>query len=230
MPSPAPSRATSVASLGGYCEIQGLRQMIAAGQVRRSQLPDFADRTEVGGTPLILDFTKRDPGSTAAFVGRLFSAPGLRDVDVESEDVEACTDTTTDADVARQHGGPGYMVDAEARGDLPRCGGFGCYQLPEVAAPYCEVQGIRDLVRSGDLPRRLLPRDADRTVRDGAPLVVDFRKRLNHADRVSSYLTDDLRPAVRAAGATIDEDAFDVCVRTVTQSTIEETQGGPRRN
>jgi hypothetical protein len=114
-PTPKPSTSstqvtTSVTSLPSYCEIQGLRQMIADGEIKRSQLPDFADMTEVDGTPLILDFKKRSPEGTASFVGRLFASPGLKGVRNDPTEVTKCTETTTDADVERTQGGPGYLA------------------------------------------------------------------------------------------------------------------------
>jgi hypothetical protein len=69
-PDPSPSTtptikiAGSVGSLPSYCEIQGLRQMI--GDVDASALPDWADKTEVDGTPLIVDFKKEPAESHAA--------------------------------------------------------------------------------------------------------------------------------------------------------------------
>jgi hypothetical protein len=111
-PSPSPSSklATSVGSIAAYCEIQGLRQMIADGEVQQSQLPDFADMTEVNGTPLILDFKKPGTESSAAFVDRLFASPGLQGVEVDLGDRDKCADTTTDADIEKSQGGPGYLA------------------------------------------------------------------------------------------------------------------------
>lgn len=101
---------TSIGSVAAYCEIQGLRQMIADGQIQISQLPDFADLTEVDGTPLILDFKKPVAEGSAAFADRLFSSPGLSDVDVDRVKRSECVDTTTDADIEKSQGGPGYLA------------------------------------------------------------------------------------------------------------------------
>lgn len=84
--------------------------MIADGDLSRSQLPSFADRTEVRGTPLILDFKVRRPESSAAFLGRLYASPGLKDVRVDRTEVETCMETTTDADVEKSQGGPGFLA------------------------------------------------------------------------------------------------------------------------
>ncbi|KQY56050.1 hypothetical protein ASD11_16400 [Aeromicrobium sp. Root495] len=110
-PSPASTLATSVASLDSYCQVQQLRQMIDDGELERSELPSFADRTEVEGTPRIVDFTKQPSDSSAALVGRLLSSPGLKSVELDPAEVESCMESTTDADVERSQGGPGYLAD-----------------------------------------------------------------------------------------------------------------------
>jgi hypothetical protein len=116
MPSPSTGLARSVPSLASYCEVQELRQLIADGDVDRSKLPNFADMTEVDGTPLILDFKKPPPDgeSTTAFVGRLLTSPGLQKVEIDDADRQRCIDTTTDADIERSQGGPGYLANPSA--------------------------------------------------------------------------------------------------------------------
>ena len=86
-PSPSPSnqQARSVPSLSAYCDIQVLRRMIADGDVKRSALPDTADLTEVDGTP------------------------GLAKVQINDDERRARIDTTTDADIEKSQGGPGYL-------------------------------------------------------------------------------------------------------------------------
>ena len=109
-PTPTVRLARSVGSLPSYCEIQGLRKLIADGEVKRSQLPGFADMTEVEGTPLIVDFKKDITESHAATLDRLFSSPGLNDVRVNRAAQRECLSTTTEADVERSQGGPGYLA------------------------------------------------------------------------------------------------------------------------
>ena len=111
-PDPPSTLATSVGSIASYCEIQGLRALIADGTVDRSQLPDFADMTEDNGTPLILDFKVGGDESSAQFTDRLFASPGLKDVDVDLRERDECADTTTDADIEKSQGGPGYLAHA----------------------------------------------------------------------------------------------------------------------
>lgn len=115
-PAPQSTLATSVPSLDAYCEIQGLRQMIADGDLERSQLPDFADLTEVDGTPRIVDFTRKPDESSAQLLDRLLSSPGLADVRVRKADIRACMKSTTEADVERSQGGPGYLAAAGSAG------------------------------------------------------------------------------------------------------------------
>lgn len=112
-PEPTHTPAESVASLASYCDIQGLRQMIADGELDRSALPAWADMTEVGGTPLIVDFKKQPEESSAATLDRLYATPGLKKVRVDLADVNKCIDTTTDADIERTQGGPGYLATKE---------------------------------------------------------------------------------------------------------------------
>jgi hypothetical protein len=113
-PSPRVAHATSV-DLPSYCEIQGLRKMIADDKVDPAALPSFADRTEVDGTPLVVDFKKTVPSEGhAALLDRLFASPGLTDIQVPQRDVLDCIDTTTEADVKRTQGGPGYLANPSA--------------------------------------------------------------------------------------------------------------------
>ena len=88
--------------------------MIAGGEVKTSSLPDWADRTEVDGTPLIVDFKEQPVESHATTLDRLFNSPGLKDVRVPHRDVLSCIDSTTEADVERTQGGPGYLANPSA--------------------------------------------------------------------------------------------------------------------
>lgn len=111
-PTPTPTIAPAQ-SIGGrmpaYCEIQGLRRLITSGDVKRSDLPDYVDKTEVRGTPRIVDFTKKPPANLDRFRDRLFASPGLRDVTVDRDFQRTCLKTTTDADIRRTQGGSGYL-------------------------------------------------------------------------------------------------------------------------
>ncbi|VXC43820.1 hypothetical protein [Aeromicrobium sp. 9AM] len=84
--------------------------MIADGDIDVSALPDWADKTEVEGTPLIVDFKKQPAESHAATLDRLFNSPGLKDVKVNRRAERECLSTTTEADVERTQGGPGYLA------------------------------------------------------------------------------------------------------------------------
>ncbi len=84
--------------------------MIADGDVDVSALPEWADKTEVEGTPLIVDFKKQPAESHAATLDRLFNSPGLKDVKVNRRAERECLSTTTEADVERTQGGPGYLA------------------------------------------------------------------------------------------------------------------------
>lgn len=108
-PTPTPSGAPSIlGSLRDYCEVQGLRMMIADGEVTSSQLPAWADKTVVDGTPRIVDFRDVPDEGHAARLDRLFGSPGLRSVQVSERYIKRCRDETTNADVERTQGGPGY--------------------------------------------------------------------------------------------------------------------------
>ncbi|MEH3032857.1 MAG: hypothetical protein PGN07_02165 [Aeromicrobium erythreum] len=114
-PSPTPSASSSLAtSIFGttrdYCEVQGLRRMLAEGTLRTSQLPSWADRTVVDGTPRIIDFTTVPPEGHAARLDKLFASPGLRGIDVDEGYLQDCIRDTTNADVERTQGGPGYRA------------------------------------------------------------------------------------------------------------------------
>lgn len=111
------SPATAIAPAGSigpfmsaYCEIQGLRQLIADGDVDSSALPDFVDKTVVEGTPLIVDFTEEPPADLDAFRDRLFATPELAGVSVDRDAQRECLRTTTDADIEKSQGGPGYLA------------------------------------------------------------------------------------------------------------------------
>jgi hypothetical protein len=115
--SAAPQPTSSVApaqSIGpllpAYCEIQGLRRLITSGDVKRADLPDFVDRTEVAGTPRIVDFSQRPPAHLDRLRDRIFASPGLAGVTVDRDAQRECLRTTTDADVERTQGAPGYLA------------------------------------------------------------------------------------------------------------------------
>jgi hypothetical protein len=115
-PEPSPSSTAAVATsvpLPSYCEVQGLRQLIADGTVQLSDLPASADLTEIDGTPRIIDFTQRPSGDPAAMLDELFAAPGLKGVIVPRDYRTACITNTTEADVENSQGGPGYLSSAD---------------------------------------------------------------------------------------------------------------------
>jgi hypothetical protein len=120
-PSSAPTPTSTVApaqSIGplmsAYCEIQGLRQLIATGDVKRTDLPDYVDHTEVDGTPRIVDFTTKPTVDLDRFRDKLFASPGLEGVTVDRDLQRTCLRTTTDADIERTQGGPGYLANPSA--------------------------------------------------------------------------------------------------------------------
>lgn len=84
--------------------------MIADGEVEASALPAWADKTEVDGTPLVVDFKKQPTEGHAATLDRLFNSPGLKDVRVSRRFQRECLSTTTEADVEKTQGGPGYLA------------------------------------------------------------------------------------------------------------------------
>ncbi len=113
-PSASPSGATSIfGSTRDYCEVQGLRRLVRDGRVARSRLPSWVDRTEIQGTPRIVDFRTVPKEGHAARLDRLFASPGLSDVDIDEGYLQRCVRETTNADVERTQGGPGYRVNLD---------------------------------------------------------------------------------------------------------------------
>ncbi|MBF4570879.1 hypothetical protein ITJ57_19095 [Plantibacter sp. VKM Ac-2880] len=86
-----------------------LRHLIADGALSRSALPEWADMTEVNGTPLIIDFTEQPDESTTVLVGRLLASEGLQQVELDDNERRNCIDTTTDEDIELSQGGKGYL-------------------------------------------------------------------------------------------------------------------------
>lgn len=121
-PAPGPTPTPTIAparSIGplvpAYCDIQGLRELIASGDISVSDLPTSVggtkvDLTQVGGTPLIVDFTKAPPPALDRFRDQLHASPGPKDVTIDRDRVVECLRTTTDADIERTQGGPGYLT------------------------------------------------------------------------------------------------------------------------
>jgi hypothetical protein len=99
--------------VGGYCEVQGLRTLLASGEISTDDLPTWADLTVVNGTPRIVDFTQPPPGemSTAQTLDKLFASPGLRGVDTRNAARRDCEANTTDKTIELEQGGPGYYLD-----------------------------------------------------------------------------------------------------------------------
>jgi len=101
--------------MSSYCEIQGLRKLITDGVVKPSDLPDYVDHTEVDGTPRIVDFTTKPTSDLDRFRDKLFASPGLKGITVDRDFERTCLRTTTDADIERTQGAPGYLDNASSQ-------------------------------------------------------------------------------------------------------------------
>lgn len=98
-----------------------------------------------------------------------------------------------------------------------------CYPLPDILPSYCRVQAARELFADDELTTAELPDWAVTTVRDGTPLIVDFR----HPDGTSFVRKVDLLDGfLDGRGLEVKESHVDRCIATTTDADITRTQGG----
>lgn len=99
-----------------------------------------------------------------------------------------------------------------------------CYPLPDILPAYCEVQQARQFFADGKLKPSELPDWADKTVRDGTPLIVDFRHPNGEPPERKLDLLD---PFLDQHHLRIDQREIDRCIDNTNDSDIAKTQGGP---
>lgn len=98
-----------------------------------------------------------------------------------------------------------------------------CYPI-DIIPSYCEVQAARQFFRDGILQVSQLPAWADRTIRDGAPLIVDFR----HPDgQPTDRKADLLDGFLGQHHLRINQRDVYRCMDNTYNSDIARTQGGP---
>ncbi|MGJ9414144.1 hypothetical protein ACHAAC_15685 [Aeromicrobium sp. CF4.19] len=107
--------------LGGYCQVQNLRELLTEGRFSVDDLPDSVDDTEVDGSPRIIDYTVA-PGSVLGHYAQLDAVvDAVARVDErlastlwtgDSEDkLRECAASSTEPDVRRTQGDTGYAAD-----------------------------------------------------------------------------------------------------------------------